>query len=52
MYSNCVDYLKGELPELKPDIIVTQGNGAAWAVNRLFDVRDDGARVRKIKARR
>ena len=37
MYENCQRYLKGELPLLKPDIIVSQGNGAADALDALKD---------------
>ena len=32
MYKNCTKFLNGELPILKPDIIVTQGDRAADVV--------------------
>ncbi len=36
MYENCHEYLKGELPLLRPDIIVTQGKKAAEALVKLY----------------
>jgi hypothetical protein len=36
MYDNCQEYLKGELPLLRPDIIVTQGTKAAEALVRHY----------------
>jgi len=39
MYKNCRAYLKGELPILKPDIIVAQGREAG-EVLKEFDPRD------------
>jgi hypothetical protein len=34
MYRKCWNYLKGELPALSPDIVVTQGDKAADALQR------------------
>ena len=36
MYRNCESYLEGELPVLKPDIVVTQGRHAARALEEQF----------------
>lgn len=34
LFRNCRDYVGAELPVIAPDIVVTQGNRAAWAVAR------------------
>lgn len=32
LFNNCRNYIVGELPILKPDLIITQGKRASWAV--------------------
>jgi hypothetical protein len=54
LFQNCRSHLRAELMTLRPEIIVTQGSQAKWALEAVTEqhqVLEDGVAVRRLDGR-